>query len=308
MINKKFLNGLNRRPQLRVTGGAHAGAASELAYSGCRIGSADDDDIVLSDAGVVAHHLTIRTYGQRVAVEASGGEIQLNGARLESKTGMRTSLPVDIRIGQAALRLESEARFELPSAMVAKIKRAGSITGAVAVFGIIALSSTLDAQSALAHIAAPIFHAADSKDNAAKAAQSAKKERLAARNEAVRNLRDRIDQANLSGVTVAVDGANVRASGHITTADQSKWTQIHQWFDGHYGNRVMLVSSVKANPVRPPNVHFSAIWLGEHPYVVDKNGRRRYPGSAIGDGWVVASIQSDAVTIRRGDRRYTYRF
>ncbi|MDN3556892.1 SctD/MshK family protein [Halomonas maura] len=103
---------------LEVTRGLHRGVAIPVEQPVCRIGSSRHADVMLSDDAVVAEHATLRFHARMVAIEAVGGDIEVNGKRLPHGTGWRTALPVTLDIGEVRLQL-SRPELSLPPAVQA---------------------------------------------------------------------------------------------------------------------------------------------------------------------------------------------
>src|SRR5690554_1250906 len=94
-----------RGPRLDVVSGIHEGVSVPLESDVCSLGASEDDDIILRDARVNKGHATIRIYGKKLAVEASGGDVSVDGQWLSKGVGCRATFPVTIGIGDASLRL-----------------------------------------------------------------------------------------------------------------------------------------------------------------------------------------------------------
>ena len=126
--------------------------------------------------------------------------------------------------------------------------------------------------------------------------------------DAVDALRSRLAKAGLPGVTASAqpDGT-VLVGGLLTAGDEPAWTGVRQWFDGRYGNGVVMVERFDAPGALPP-LRIAAVWAGAHPYVVDDHGQRLHPGAAIGDGWFVGRIESGSVLANRGAQTVSLRY
>ena len=101
---------------LEVTHGLHRGVALPVEQPVCRIGSSRHADVMLSDDAVAAEHATLRFHARMVAIEAVGGDIEVNGKHLAQGTGWRTDLPVTLVIGGARLQL-ARPELSLPPAV-----------------------------------------------------------------------------------------------------------------------------------------------------------------------------------------------
>lgn len=121
-------------------------------------------------------------------------------------------------------------------------------------------------------------------------------------------LSSRVAAAGLSGLRVRVgaDGA-LEASGSLSPDRQAAWADVKRWFDGRHGGRAVLVDRVGlSTPAAPLSV--AALHAGTSPFVIDRTGRKLFPGSELPDGWLVDSIEPTRVLVRRGDQVMAVRF
>lgn len=297
---------------LSVTAGTHAGVTLDLPDTGYRVGAGQQDDIVLSDAGVVPRHLSVRVYGQRVAVEASGGDITVNGQPVRCGQGMKASGLVSIGVGQAQLRIEPPSNALMTPALVGAVKKWSATAATLAVAGVVLFSLTVDAGSAQANTPSRFssaWHFLTGSDASAASAHDAQDGQSASLTAQARDaLRQRLAKAHLDALQVTDrKPGQLTIGGSLADANKPDWLAIHQWFDGTYGRQLMLINHIQPQSApAKPDLAFSAIWLGDNPYVVDASGHRRYPGAALQDGWVLSSIESGKITVTRGKQRYTY--
>lgn len=114
-------------------------------------------------------------------------------------------------------------------------------------------------------------------------------------------LRAQLRQAGLEGLQVEDAGNHLVVSGSFGAQQHSDWQTVQRWFDQRYGSHQVLISN--ATPSVEPNrpaFRFQAVWLGDNPYVINATGERLYPGAAISEGWILAEIAADGLTLRRG--------
>ncbi|WP_162148475.1 FHA domain-containing protein [Halomonas huangheensis] len=115
-------------------------------------------------------------------------------------------------------------------------------------------------------------------------------------------LREQLRQSGLDGLEVQDAGNHLVVSGHFAGQQHSDWQSVQRWFDQRYGSRQVLISNATPSlePDRPA-FRFQAVWLGENPYVINATGERLYPGAALSEGWILAEIADDGLTLRRGN-------
>lgn len=262
---------------LSVLGGLHRGVATPIVGDSCMIGSAADCDVVLADRQIAPDHLRLRFYGRQVAVDALGGTVMIEGrAPIQRGHGCRMALPVTLSLGEARLEVRRDAVGLDARRMMAGF---GALLLAVAV--LVATQS-----SGFGVAAAP-------KEIPASAPQ------IAAATGAAADLRQQIAEAGL-GLTVTENGHHLAVSGSVTEAQRPAWTSVQRWFDGSFGGRNVMSSSVTtAAAATPPKFAFQAVWFGANPYVVDARGEHRYPGAALQGGWMLKSITPEGITVTR---------
>src|ERR1700761_5611184 len=88
---------------LSVVAGVHRGVAYALASHECRIGSAPHSDIVLRDPGIAAEHARLRLERGAANIEATGGDIIIDGEPVGRGHGYRTKLPFRLKLSGAEL-------------------------------------------------------------------------------------------------------------------------------------------------------------------------------------------------------------
>ena len=112
---------------LGVTGGLHRGVVISLEQSICRIGSSQQADVILSDAGIAAEHVTLRFHARMVAIEAQGSDVEVDGKCVKQGTGWRTNLPVTIVFGDVRLQLSQPALAGPPVLQFIQKSSAGAL-------------------------------------------------------------------------------------------------------------------------------------------------------------------------------------
>lgn len=293
MPTGSFLPALARSGQrggltLSVLDGLHKGVTAPIDGDACTIGSGSDCDVVLADARIEADHLRLRFHGRHVAVDAHGGDVVVEGRQTVRRGhGFRTALPVTLAVGGAriALRREGASRDS---------------RRAIAGLGVALLAAT----ALLIATQSGGFGVADrARDNAAATSQPASAP-VAEAGDAAESLRQRVAAASLP-IQIAGKDRHLAASGSITEDQRPAWTEVQRWFDGRFGGRHVLSSTVTTSAAAAaPEFALQAVWFGQNPYVVDARGERRYPGAALQGGWTLKSIEPDGIIVIRDGQEF----
>ncbi len=94
---------------MRIVAGVHSGASRRLGEQELLvIGSGDDCDIVLADAGVARHHAIISAIGGRMSIRAVDSPLRVGGRPLHPGDPIALPPLARIEIGDAALALGDE--------------------------------------------------------------------------------------------------------------------------------------------------------------------------------------------------------
>jgi len=290
---------------LEVLDGVHEGVTLALDKSVYSIGSKPSVDIVLGDSGVAPEHGVVRLHGRSVIVEAAGGDIGLGKHHsIAQGHGCRTSLPVELRIGTAVLRIalpQTDARSWLASRGALRWAGIGAI-GCIALIPISGLSTgrltdALSPQSTDNHAAASSGSTTTGIGNGAPSDQTASRVSAGAVAEA---LTAKLRAAGLPDVATNMNGTRVVASGTILHEQRDAWSEVQRWFDRTYAGRYILASTVEVRvPSGNPKFDLQAISFSETPYVITADGQRRYPGAVLDKGWVIKEIGERRLTLTK---------
>lgn len=299
---------------LSVVAGVHRGVTYAIESGECRIGSAPNADIVLRDPGVAAEHARLRLERGVAHIEASGGDVTIDGDPVVKGHGCRTRLPFRLKLCGAEL----EFAVARSPGMVARSTTAMVGGPMLAVALIASLAYGLSAMAQESPRSAEANDTITNIKNWARVAWSGgsrssvgtrKPERPysverpgapARIDEAERELKARLSGARLSAARVDAAGGRLAVSGQIGKQDVAAWTAIQQWFDQTYGDHLVLTTTVnvldgKAAPALQPQ----AIWYGERAYVVAGDGVRYYEGAVLENGWTIQSIGADRILLSR---------
>ncbi|ANF58734.1 hypothetical protein A5892_15705 [Halotalea alkalilenta] len=295
---------------LEVMQGLHQGVALHLEDAYCRIGNAEHADVSLHDVGVAEEHARLRFHARMVAIEAVGGEVGVDGQRLEHGHGQRFTMPVTLTIGTAQLRL-TPTDPGMVTVLDARIERylEHLPPGWRTRFGKLALGALLCMPLAL--VGAYQLVNAGATSPTASPDSITQPRSIASQSEsspapAVQALRDYLDQHSLESLALTDSQGRVLVSGRIDQTQRQTWEETQRWFDRHYGDRTVLVSEVEQTATgQPPAVGLQAVWFGDSPYAIDTSGERLYPGATLKDGWVLSRIAEGEVVLQRGTERFT---
>lgn len=297
---------------LEVTSGLHRGAVIEWRGAVCRIGADENADIWLGDTGVSPEHLVLRFHGRQMAVEAVGGDIAVGGRAVLQGTGLRCESPTAIRLSEVTLYVSRPMPSPIlpmltrlpgmPPRLKRSLNRSATVVALVVTLGVLGLYEFVDVNQAGADIGR--FESLATVDD--QAIESARQLIAKASPGPAEALRAHLTAAGLNAMTVSRHDRYLSVSGHYGEGQKSAWDETQRWFDQRFGSRHVLLNSVGPQSApSQPDLRLSAVWLGENPYVIDRNGKRLYPGAALPSGWVVSSIDDQRVLLRHGDEQFS---
>jgi len=290
--------------QFQVTAGVHQGVSIPLEGTAWRIGSTSDCDLTLSDAGVEAHHATLRLERSAVVIEATGGPVTVvSGPRIPAGHGARIPLPVELQLGSAHVKLSGRqarrsARINVPggrwiagSAVLSLIFIAAVNAGAGGMFQ--------SRQEVAALDVARTVGAADPIETSTALTKVSPETALA----------EKLKAKGLDHLAIDQDGERLVVTGNLSPERHNDWVEIQKWFDQTYGGSRVLTSEVGPEaPKMKPRFNLQAIWFGETPYAVAANGTRLYPGAVLQDGWVIKDISNGRMVVRKNDEEFALTF
>ncbi len=293
---EKPVNGLKNlaRPRrfdaFEVTGGLHAGARMDLRNPLYTIGSSVESDIVLRDPGIAPLHARLRRKGNRMEVEAVGGDVALaRGAMVPAGHGSRCKLPVEILIGDARIRLTSPKQPKTGWTIAAALS---AIIFAV-FYTTHSLSLAKPESTGMENLLKPNGRLAP--------IEGAPAQRPANAGEAEKQLRSRLAKAGITALGIKPSNGRLLATGTIPIQQSGAWTEIQSWFDRAYGGRVLLVSDVAAGTAeQAPRLALQAIWYGDNPYIITSEGSRYSEGALTNDGWTIKQIGEAELLLTKG--------
>ncbi|GGB05748.1 hypothetical protein GCM10011491_37300 [Brucella endophytica] len=280
---------------LDVLSGLHQGVRAPIEGAACTIGSSPACDLVLADRDIAAEHLQLRFYGRQVALDAIGGAVFIDGRpALQRGFGCRAKLPITVTVGGAKLRIDRDRTSSL------LVPRWGAYAAIVAI-GLVMVPIV----AVQAGISALLPQKSPAMNDGVMVGSIAPAAAVQSDAEVVADLRAKLDEANLSQLSLSTDSRHFEVSGQIAPDRLDDWREIQRWFDRSHGGRYVLTSLVSTAAVTAaPRFVFQAVFFGPNPYVVDARGERRYPGAALQDGWMLKAIENGQILVVRGGQEF----
>jgi Inner membrane component of T3SS, cytoplasmic domain len=307
---------------LHVVKGVHTDALTPLAASSMLlIGSSDDCDVILSDAGVVKHHCILSAHSDGITVRPLGASVTLHGQRHEPGNGVQLLSGVQVELGGAAFEVIAH-NFELADTNGALHHASLPLQGSAAredrmrhpfhrsrwVIGLVLLAAAAFELQPM--ILTARSHSTESEEAAAKSAIVAGRQRSGS---AV--AQDVAEVLRLSGISVdaVYDGnGTVKVSGHLgDPANVAAIVQSRAMHEIAGLQRVVVVnldepnppapapaSAPAAAPLRDPTRIILALG-GNNPYVVTADGSRYHVGETLPQGGRLRGVQNGAVLVER---------
>jgi type III secretion protein D len=101
----------------------------------------------------------------------------------------------------------------------------------------------------------------------------------------------------------------VLASGSVEPSRSADWLAAESWYDQVYASRTPLLRQVTvAGAPAGPALSISAIWTGESPHIVARNGETFGIGATIDGSWKILRIDGDGVLLERNGHTMTLTF
>jgi len=274
---------------LRILSGVHAGAVIRLDEAGLLvIGSSDDCDVILADAGVASHHCVLQKQGDQFFLRTIEGGAQVGGKKHDAGVTLAVVPGSAIRVGSAELQIDSGVPVPAPVVTVPRHWRMSITLGGliVTVAAFLAISFELSAHSAA---------------------------------ETARHDAPTVQTTTRSGTSIAHDVAEVlRLSGINCEAQYNGDGQVT--VSGHLGDPQSLATIVKSRAVREivglkrvvavnldhggkavglDGSRIVSVVASADPYVVTADGSRYYVGASLPQGGKLAGVREGEVLVER---------
>jgi hypothetical protein len=298
-----------------VVNGLHGGVRLMLESGEYGIGSTPEADIVLRDPGVMPGHAVLGVQRGRVRLEATGGDIGVGTQIISQGHGCRLGLPLELSLGGASMRL---SRIETRAADRSRFAIAGLAACLVVAVAVVIVGFLREEVKAGSSRIATNLLSSESRTGTATPGRedgSADSDRASTRAvpliaEAMHELIDRINAANIRTLRVSVVEGRLAVSGALGPQDTPAWSAIQQWFDQTYHGRLVLTTNLGSGEGRTmPTLQLRAVWFGDRPYVITAEGAHFNQGAILDNGWLIQDIGQDRIVlIKKGETvTLTYR-
>jgi hypothetical protein len=301
----------DEEPRLQVIGGLHDGVGLKLDTRDYRIGSSTGADIVLRDDTIAAVHAVLRVERKGVRIEATGGDVGLNGGILAKGHGCRLRFPAELTFGSTRIRLTGAQDLHLLAAehywqvlhsfIVSRPLLSGAGLALAAVIVSVAAMSLPHAGAGLkpqgATVSPPSVNAPGS----------------SAIEKAVIQFKRRLADQNIDGVKVSAAGDQLTVSGRVGRSATPEWNAVLKWFDETYANQIALASSVEIvndneTTKGALQLRLQAVRFGEKPYIIFDDGMHYFEGALLDNGWTIKEISEQKITLSKADQTIVIKY
>ena len=299
------------------------------------LGSELDADIILSDHGIEAVHLIVELDRQGLRLEPLQGAIAVEGEGIDLEPGgeRHLSLPASFSIGDVRVRITAPK----DAVQSRKRQRIAIAAASFVLLGIVGfqiagpswldttnggpVSASMQKQEtspsdiggtptpstgddapgddASGDDASGDMNVAPENDDVAVAIPAVTYDQAAAA------LRERLVEEDLTDIDVKIGDGRLTARGHAVPERMDDWQDIRIWFDGAFGQDILLMANVEAaEEETPPDLAIEAVWSGDEPYLI-AGGQRFFEGASVGDGWAIERIGADEITFKRDGKSFS---
>lgn len=305
---------------LRVVQGLHEGASFGLQPGQrCVVGSGPDVRLVLFDDGVEPAHVALELEegsAAQLRVTALASGVTAAGSALPPGEPRPLSLPVEVRIAAALLRIEQRgdtAAPATPPSAKPEPAPARRPMGRLLPIGVV-LAGLLGAMGALGVPMAGL-PGTSSPEPVAQVTyvppvlnRPEPSRAPAALPPALAAFREHLAELGLTEVELSGSGPGVVvARGELDAARLPEWRAAEAWFDRRFAGRILLVNNVRGRTSRAPAIVVEAVWTGPDPNVLI-GGQRYFEEAVLPDGWTIERIEPGRLLLRRGTQRVAVAF
>lgn len=269
--------------RLEIADGPHAGAIVTLVPGRYRLGSDAANEIVLADPSITAEHATMEFAPDRASITAHVDGVQLRRRQLDSGRRYTMKPGTVVTLGGTRMRLAG------PPGM-ARGHRGGRL---VTCLTTLAIACTWGAYEVSAPQAVGANQTATGRPTTASGMTLTS---------AAEMFRVHLAETRVApDVTLRAADGVVLATGTILPSDRPAWLDAQKWFDRHLGAQYALADRVNAGPqAELPSLDVAAVSMMPVPNVITRDGERYTVGAVLPNGWSIADIAADAVTLRNG--------
>lgn len=283
-----------------ITTGLQRGTSIERTASTLTLGASLQNDIVLLDDGIADRHAVISfersLIGTVASIKACDAEVICNGHVISAGCVREASrLPMTLTVGTTAITFGLPQVEEMPAVpeqtswfgslvrpvLIVCTLAIGLQAGLFLMHGVAGSSSLRVAQH---ETVAPVL----------KVSAPAKGPELQALVE------DDFEVTGLDphlNVSQLPNGA-LEITGNLPSELKPQWDGLRQWYD-RSGLSTQIISLVREASVIPALPALSAVRLSEPRELILMNGTRLRTGDPVGDGWSVAEIAPESVSLQR---------
>ncbi len=286
-----------------ILNGIHKGVVISLGDDPVLIGGGADCDALLSDASVSDAAVRItRVSRGRFSATTVRGEVRKNDRvvhqdKLVSFGDGATICLGDVRLCAGGDLSSAKCSVDRRTKRRTMLGWGGACAASLALLGVLGVvSGPADAYNSAAQetgLTASVMETLRNSENP------------------MPELKKKIVSNNLVG-RVKVDelpSGQMLATGKVSAAERDRWNAIVRWFDGRFGDRMVLESRVALgnnNVVLPFKI--ISVMAAPNPRVVIQNGNSFPVGSYLPGGWELRRIEHMSVVLAREDRELAIDF
>jgi hypothetical protein len=280
---------------LRILAGLHAGAVIRLGEASLLvIGSSDDCDVILADAGVASHHCVLQKQGEQFFLRTIEGGVEAGGRKHDAGATFAMVPGSAVKVGSAEFQVASGVPLPEPApAPAVRVPRhwsmsitLGGLVVTVAAFLALSFEIGAHSTSATAEHTVPIVQTTD-RSGASIAHDVAEVLRLSGIN----------CEAQYNG-----DGS-VTVSGHLGDPQSLSTIVKSRAIREIVGLRRVVAVNLdhggKAAGLPVDGTRIVSVVASADPYVVTADGSRYYVGASLPQGGKLAGVREGEVLVER---------
>ena len=269
--------------RLEIADGPNAGAIVTLVPGRYRLGSDAANEIVLADPSITAEHATMEFAPDRASITAHADGVQMRRRHLDSGRRYNMKPGAVVTLGGTRMCLAG------PPGMARGHRGARLVTCLTA----LAITCTWGAYEVSAPQAAGASQTTAGRPSTNPGMTLTR---------AAEMFRTHLVETHVApDVTLRATDGVVLATGTLLPSDRSSWLDAQKWFDRHLGAQYALADQVNAEPqAELPTLDVAAVSMMPVPNVITRDGERYTIGAVLPNGWSIADIAADAVTLRNG--------
>jgi hypothetical protein len=288
-----------------VVGGVHAGAMIEIANDALLVGASDDCDVILSDAGVAAHHSMLAAKGRKIAFRPIDAPVLADGRRYSPGETALVAVGERVEFGNAVFEIVSCADLaeRRPQGRVRPTSRRRDPVAALlrqSRWGVVAVLAV-----AVACEIHPVGRepAAGAQQGNADPTHSKPDDAALAGAAVAHDVAEILRLSGISGETRYEGDGSVTVKGHLgdpKTVALAVESRAMREITGL--KRVTVVNLDQ--PGAPAAATVDSTWIvtaiaSPDPYVIANDGSRYYVGAMLPRGGRLAGVQDGEILVER---------